>query len=299
MAECFTEFLKKQEVEYKRNKKLSGLSYIGVGGECSFALYPDTAEKLINILCFLCEKNLDFRLAGKMTNILPSDSYYDGSVIFTERMTGYIREGNLVTAECGVRLSRLIYELSEGSLGGAENLYGIPGTLGGAIVGNSGAFGSEISDIVSSVTAFDIIERKVIKLYKDELSFSYRSSIFKERPMVILSAELLFKSAPTDITKAKLKKIIKERIKKQPCGKRTLGSTFKRHKSIPVSKIIDDLGLKGYSIGGAVISPFHAGFMQNSSGASSLDFQRLIEYVKEKINSVYGFVPEEEIVIWK
>ena len=230
-----------------------------------------------------------------MTNILPCDGCFSGVLVITAKMNNYSVAENKVYAECGVAFSRLLSNRADKELGGYEQLFGIPGSVGGMIYSNAGAFGREISDVCESVRLYFPKEKRVAVTKRDEMGFLYRSQKYKGTDAVILGADFSFLSLPRDKIKARQAEFIKVRKAKQPYGEKSLGSIFKRRADIPVSRLIDELMLKGTRFGGAEISKKHAGFIINSGGATALDVKILISRVKNEIYAKYGFIPEEEI----
>ena len=289
-------YFREKDVEYKGNISLSSYSYVRIGGIVTVGVFPDTAEKLILTLRYLHTNGFPFCVIGKMTNLLANDGEYNGVAVFTHKIDSYRISEQLVSVACGTRLSRVISELSDHSLGGLEALFGIPGTVGGMIYSNAGAFGSEISDFLVSAQLYDIKCDRVYEVGRDELRLSYRHSSLKEnKHLMLLEATLLFSKKDSIKIKEDIKSVSERRRSAQPLGEPSLGSAFKRCASAPVSKLIDDCGLKGYRVGGAEISSKHAGFIVNRGGATADDYKQILLYVKERIFQKYGMRIEEEI----
>lgn len=230
-------------------------------------------------------------ILGGGSNVLAGERNLPDFII--NRVDGAEFSGNKVTAYSGEKLSRLCARVTMLGLGGLEWAWGLPGTLGGAIVGNAGANGSDISSVVSGVTVFR--SGSVINLTRDECGFRYRSSGFLPGD-VIISARLNllkrhFSEIETNLTAAKTARA------GQPKG-RSAGCTFKNPPGLSMGKIIDELGLKGRRIGGAKISETHANFIINDCGASPADVYELIKLIENKTESAFGFVPEREIKIY-
>ncbi|MBQ1261038.1 MAG: UDP-N-acetylmuramate dehydrogenase, partial [Clostridia bacterium] len=202
-----------------------------------------------------------------------------------------------VNAECGIRFSSLCSRLAALGLGGFEELFSIPGSLGGMLYSNAGAYGKEISNLFIEGEFYDTQSGKVIEICRSDMDFSYRSSAMKKRALIALSALLrLEKSSPEAINK-RIDYYKGLRLASQPCGEYSLGSVFKRPQGYYAAELIDKAGLKGYRIGGAQVSIKHAGFIVNSNGASAEDFIKLKDYVKNKVFERYGVLLEEEIEI--
>jgi len=295
MTQCLVDFFKKQDVEYKRNLNISRLSSIGIGGNADFAAMPSDEEKLIKTIEFLKKNRIKHRVVGRLTNILFTSREYNGVLILTSKMKNYYVAENEISAQCGVSFSKMLSELSYRGISICEELYGIPGSIGGMIFGNAGAFGKSISDCLISARLYFTEEKKIVTLTADEMRFSYRNSIMKDKESVLLSASFNFRESDNDALKNRMREIMDLRKSTQPYGAKSLGSVFKRCGDIPISKLIDELGFKGYSVGGACVSEKHAGFIINSGGATAEDVIALISLIKSRIRSSYGIAPEEEI----
>lgn len=295
MSQRFTDFMKLSDVKYIRDFDVSSISSIRVGGKTKYLVKPDNEDKLISVLDFLVEENLKYIVVGGMTNILPRDEYYDGAIISTANLRNYFRAENVITVGTGIKLSELIMKASRLGLGGAESLFGIPGSIGGAVSGNAGAYGNSVSDFLIRARIYDPKKRKILVLENQEMNFSYRNSCIKSSSLVILSASFAFiQRAKADID-ADFQKYTALRKNTQPYGERSLGSIFKRCGDVPTSLLIDKIGLKGYRIGGAEVSEKHAGFIVNRGGAKAKDIRALILTIKKRILLEYGLLPEEEI----
>ena len=294
MTECFENFLKKQDVEYIKSYKLNKKSSIGIGGGCDAALFPKTINQLIDIVKFSLYAGVKYKIFGAMTNLLISDDGFEGVVILTDKINRYFVADRQVVAECGVRVSKMIFELARMHIGGGEELYGIPGSLGGCVFGNAGAFGKSISDIFLTARLYSPSDDKIFCFDKSDMRFAYRHSVMKEFPFILLDARLNFQKSEFSVAD-RLSEIISQRKSQQPYGEKSLGSIFKRIDGLAVSKLIDEAGLKGYRIGGAEISKKHAGFIVNHENASAEDVRALIEFIKKEIYSLYGIRLIEEI----
>ncbi len=295
MTQCLIDFFKKQDVEYKRNLNISRLSSIGIGPTADLAVMPNDEAKLIKTIEFLKDNRIKHRVVGRMTNILFVDINYNGVLILTSKMTDYSVAENEITAQCGVSFSKMLSELSHRGIGICEELYGIPGSVGGMVFGNAGAFGKSISDCLISARLYFTEEKKIATLTADKMRFSYRNSLMKKKDTILLSASFKFCESDKDTLNSRMKEIMDLRKSSQPYGERSLGSIFKRYGDVPVSKLIDELGFKGYSVGGACVSKKHAGFIVNSGGATAEDVTVLINLIKARLHSSYGIAPEEEI----
>ena len=295
MTESLFDFFKKQDVEFYRSLNVAKISSIGIGGVCDFAFYPHNEKEFLTVLSFLENHKIKYFIAGRMTNVLFCCQRYDGVIVFTDKINRYSVAENKVSVGCGARFSTMLKRLSEVSLGGCEELYGIPGSVGGMVYNNAGAFGKSVSDCFCRAKLYSIDNNKLVTASLSDMNFSYRKSILQNKKHVLLSADFEFQRKDKAEICDAFKSVITARKNSQPYGAKSLGSIFKRSEGVPVSKLIDGAGLKGVRVGGAEISKKHAGFIVNSGGATSDDVLRLIELIKERLYKEYGIVAEEEI----
>ena len=295
MLRCFMEFLKKHDVKYVESFDISRVSSIGIGGNALIAVMPSDTERLIKVLDFLEGKWFKYKIVGEMSNILPPDAFYDGVLVLTRKMSGYSLAENALTVNCGAKISSVLSKVAKKNLGGMEELFGIPGSVGGMVSGNAGAYGKSISDFFIDAKIYSPSKKCVISVDRSQMDFSYRNSSIKNTDNVLLSASFSLQSIPYEKIKEKMKTVISKRKSAQPYSEKSLGSIFLRCGDIPTSLMIDRLGLKGYSIGGAEISTKHAGFIINRENATSKDVKELISFIKDKVFSSYGVMPKEEI----
>lgn len=273
---------------------LKEYSSFKIGGVAHFMFYPSSIKMAIKLLKYLTKNNINFIVLGNATNVLING---DKDVVISLKKLNKINvENEKVFAESGVSLFKFNEVLCENSLTGLERTYGIPGSVGGGVVQNCGAFGASISDNLTKVYYFN--GKKLIKARKNDLTFSYRTSEFKNHTnYVVLCAEFLFKKDSKEKINKRLNEIIETRKSKQPYDYPSAGSVFKRVDGVIISKLIDELGLKGKTIGGAMISEKHAGFIINYNNASFDDVINLIDFVKNKIKDEKNIDLELEIVI--
>lgn len=292
-----------KEIEIKINEPLSKHSSFRIGGGAKYALFPRNREELIFAINTCVNRNEKYLIVGNASNLLFDDKGFDGVAIFTAKMiaTEYIHknDGVYIKAECGKSLTELASEVGKKhSLQGLEFAYGIPGTVGGAVYMNAGAYGGQMSDVVLETEAYDVKAQRIVTISGDEHKFSYRHSVFAQRgELVVLSTTLKLSSGDTEEIFAKMTKNMTSRKEKQPLELPNAGSTFKRPgENIFVGKLIEEAGLKGYSVGGAQISEKHAGFTVNKGGATSEDVRAVIEHTKTVIFEKYGVSLESEII---
>lgn len=264
------------------------------GGKADFFITPESAEEVEKILKSL--KNENITVLGNGSNVIVTDKGIRGIVISLRKLNNYQIHDNIIVAECGLPIAKLSHIAADNNLSGLEFACGIPGTIGGAVFMNAGAYGGEIKDVLVSSTYIDknTFEIKTI----EEHDFRYRGSIYCDNSnLIILSANFKLNYGNKDEIKEKMNENMQSRNSKQPVNKPSAGSTFKRKEGVIAAKLIDEAGLKGYKIGGAEVSTLHAGFVINSGDATSKDILDLIEYIKKKVNEEYGVELEPEVKI--
>lgn len=292
------DFLKMNDVEYKEGFCLAEISPIKIGPKAVAVFYPNSFDKLILLVNFLDSYQIEYKILGRMSNVLFLDNFYHGIVIRTDRLNYFSLNQNELTASCGISLPYLCNILCKAGLSGLEGLSGIPSSLGGALFGNAGAFGYEISDRVLDVVCYDKETHEIITLLKDSIEFSYRHSSFKNSGFVILSARFLLSQSDEISIRNEMERFRKARYSSQPIDKPSLGSTFKRPNDVVfAAQLIDDCGLKGCSIGDAQISTKHAGFIINNGCATAKDYVDLSNFVADRVYEKYKIRLEREIEI--
>ncbi len=295
MDNTFFALLAREDVEYKRNISFKELSSLKIGGNIDIVLFPDTIEKLVSCLSFVTERNEKFRVVGNLTNILPSDNGFFGIIISTARLNRVEYGDDYAICECGVSFSKFIIDSARlGFLSDVE-LFGIPGTLGGMLYSNAGAYGKEISGSIIFVRAYSPRDNKIYILDKDTLLPKYRSTIIKENGYIVLDARVSLKAEACDVILDMINKIKKRRRESQPLDYPSLGSTFKRYEGVSAGYYIDKSGLRGLRAGNAVISRKHAGFILNLGGATEGDYKELIRIIKETVYNKFKIMLMEEI----
>ncbi len=295
MYERLTGMLKMNDVQYEDDVKLSQLSSIRIGGRGRIVIFPDSGDKLTSVLGYIKNEGIPFRIVGRMTNILPPDEDFEIPVITTRRYLGFsVTDDGLVLANAGESLIRILRFCAEDDLGGCEALSGIPGTLGGLVTMNAGAFGAEISDFFLEARVLDIKTGKIFRILRDDMHFSYRSSVVKGSELLILSVKLKLKQKPKNEIYSDIAKYKQLRLSSQPTEP-SLGSVFMRCGDVIPSRLIDEMGLRGRMIGGAVISEKHAGFIVNRGGATAKDFKALVEFIKGTVFTQAGVTITEEV----
>lgn len=268
-----------------------------IGGPANLFCVVNSKEDLKKILVYANEKNIPFLVIGNGSNLLVSDSGFNGIVIKLGDFFSKISlERDSIIVGAGADLRKVCRFAAEKSLSGMEWAYGIPGTLAGAIFMNAGAYGGEFAQIVDSTVYLDEkFDEKVLK--GAEHDFSYRTSIFQtaKKGGIILSAKLKLYEGNCDEINEKMKDYMNRRLTKQPLDLPSAGSVFRRPENGYVGQMVEELGLKGYSIGGAQISEKHAGFIVNSGNASCEDVKNLIAYIQQKVKDRYGIELKTEV----
>ena len=298
--QLLTEKLNALGIAFSSDTRLSSHSTFRIGGVAALMAFPKCTDEIISAIRAAKNTETNFITVGKGSNILFSDSGYNGLVIITGNCNALSIDGNTVTADCGASFTRLATAAKDSSLSGLEFAYGIPGTVGGAVYMNAGAYGGEVSDCISSVTVYDDVTDTVSKYSKDDCNFGYRTSIFAKNPnLTVLSASFELVCGEKDTIHAKMSENMKSRHEKQPLEFPNAGSTFKRPEGLFAAKLIDDAGLKGFRIGGAEVSEKHAGFVINRENATSDDVLHLIEHIKSEVYKKFGVMLECEIKIIK
>lgn len=272
---------KTENIFYEKEVSMKNLTSFKIGGNCKFVCYPKNFVQLKNLLIFLNKKKIPHFFLGNASNILFKDSDFLGVAVCSKKLNKIeILKNNRVYCQSGVNLFKLCHFLCLNSLSNLEELYGIPGTLGGAILMNAGAYGKEIKDFLHSVSHMDN-NGKIYNLKAKEIDFSYRFSSYQKNGFFIISAILNLKKQDKDKIKNKMDLILKKRKEKQPLNFPNAGSIFKRPKGFFAAKLIEECGLKGIKVGGAKVSTKHAGFIVNFNNATALDVKNLIEKIKE------------------
>ena len=270
-----------------------------IGGTADQFIEVTTIGELNAALTYARDKNLPITIIGNGSNLLVLDKGIRGLVIQINLQDLKIEktEKNIqISVGAGYKLMALTILLMKQGFSGLEELAGIPGTIGGAIYMNAGAYGKEIKDFVLTTTCMDLAGNQ-FELSNQEQEFSYRSSIFHQKNYIILETKLKLTKGKQQEIQEKMNKYLAKRKEKQPLNFPSAGSTFKRKEGVITAKLIDECGLKGYQIGGAKISEKHSGFIINYNHAKAEDVLDLIQYTKDKVYEKFGIKIEEEIKV--
>mgnify|MGYP000733546499 FL=1 len=290
------EIVGKDKVKY--NEKMSKYTTMRVGGPCDCIVFPDEISKIKEVIDFCKNENITFFVIGNGSNLLVKDEGIHGVVIKLGHRFGKIElDGEYILSYAGATMPTLSQLAKKNSLKGLEFACGIPGTIGGGVKMNAGAYGSQISDILYEVTYMD--EKEEIKTIKNkDCSFGYRKSIFTINPnYVILSAKFKLERGNIDEIENKMKENSLARKAKQPLEYPNFGSVFKRPEGYFVGKLVDDAGLRGYKIGGAQVSTKHTGFIVNVDNATCKDVLDLIGYVQTTVYNKFNVKLTPEVII--
>lgn len=280
----------------KRQEPMSRHTTFRVGGEAAYYFVPESCEEIKEAVEFAKSKNLPYFILGNGSNLLVSDQGYEGVVI--EIGSGLsdleIREDGTVYAQAGIRLSQMASALQQAGWTGFEFASGIPGTLGGAVTMNAGAYGGEIRDVIVNATVLQE-DGTVVVLDKEELALGYRTSVVQKGKMIVVAAEFAFEKGEPEQILAVMKDLLARRADKQPLNYPSAGSTFKRPEGHFAGKLIQDAGLRGYRVGDAQISEKHCGFVVNRGKATAADIWRLIQDVQQKVWDEFQVKLEPEV----
>ena len=280
------------------NEDMSVHTTFRVGGCADVFVTPGNLKEATDIVRLLLTSDCPFTVIGNGSNLLVTDSGYKGCIINLGQGCDCIRvDGNNITAEAGAMLSKVAKTAYEHSLTGLEFASGIPGSVGGAIVMNAGAYGGEMKDVVKKVTLFDIKENNTVELSTDDMKFGYRRSIVKDHPYVVLGVRLELTQEKQSVIKSTMDELTAKRREKQPLEYPSAGSTFKRPEGYFAARLIEDSALKGYSVGGAKVSEKHSGFVINTGDATATDIIKLIRHIQNKVYEDSGVMLEREVVI--
>lgn len=274
--------------DIKENESLRLHTTYKVGGVAKYFISPESIDELIKLVKYLKENNIKYMILGNGSNTIFSSKTYDGVIINLNKINNMKIDGNKIYVEAGYQLIKLSIDAMNNNLSGLEFASGIPANVGGAIFMNAGAYKSDMSEVIEDVTFLDE-DLNIKTLTKDELNFSYRHSLFQEKDYIIISANLVLNNGNKEEIKELMDNRKQRRIESQPLEYPSAGSVFRNPaEDIYAGKLIEDLGLKGYSIGNAKISEKHANFIINIGNATGEDIKALIVLVKDKVKEKYN-----------
>lgn len=296
MQDIFNDLIKVIDKErILKNEPMSKHTTFKIGGPADLFIKVKTVEELKYVIEKVKDNNKDYYVIGNGSNLLVKDNGIRGIVIKLEFNEINVID-NKINVGAGALLSQVSLIAKENKLSGLEFAYGIPGTVGGAIYMNAGAYGGEMKDIVESVTYLNE-NLEVKNLSNDELNFRYRESIFEANKGIILSTVLELQKDDEKNIEEKMQNNLNSRKQNQPLEYPNAGSTFKRGKDFITAKLIEDAGLKGKKIGGAKVSVKHSGFVVNTGNATAKDVLELIEYIRTEVKRKFNKEIELEIKV--
>ena len=280
-----------------RDALMKNYTTFRIGGPADLLIQPSSEEELIRIAAYLRQKDISAVVLGNGSNVLVKDGGIRGVVIKIGKNMGNIRtEGEELTAEAGALLSAAALAAADGGLAGMEFAAGIPGSVGGAVFMNAGAYGGEMSQIIVSCRAL-MPDGALREFSKEELKLGYRTSVFSQNGGIVTSCRMKLQAGDRETIYGYMRELAGRRTEKQPLNLPSAGSTFKRPEGYFAGKLIQDSGCRGLRVGGARISQKHAGFVVNEADASAEDVIRLIRLVQMRVRDCFGVDLEPEVRI--
>ncbi len=298
MKTAFLEYIKSlvPEENIKFQEPMSEHTTFRVGGEAAVFIEIDSIEALRAIVSYLNITEHPYFILGNGSNLLVGDKGYDGVVLHIGSQFSEVKvQEHVVTAQAGALLGAVARKAAAASLTGMEFASGIPGTIGGAVVMNAGAYDGDISQIVTRVVVMNR-QGEVLELDRDTMEFGYRTSILKDRSFIVLEAQFELAEGNQADIKLKTEDFNARRREKQPLEYPSAGSTFKRPEGYFAGKLIMDAGLRGFRIGGAQVSEKHCGFVINVGNASAADISELMDEVSERVKEQFHVTLEPEVI---
>jgi UDP-N-acetylmuramate dehydrogenase len=286
--------------DIKKNEPLKNHTHFRIGGITPYMIFPRTTDSLLNCIHILKKEKINWKILGGGANLIVKEGLLNYLVISTKYLTNFeIFNKTFLKCEVGTPITRVSYFCAENNLSGLEFASGIPGSIGGAVFMNAGAYIGEIKDIVETVEVYNYDNDTILTLNKEELEFSYRKSIIQKKPYIILSIILKLQHKEKEEIFKIINELSSKRWNSQPLDMPSAGSIFKRPRpDFYVGTTIEKLGLKGLSVGDAQISEKHAGFIINKGNATFKEVMTLIETVKNLVKEKYGETLEIEPEIW-
>ncbi len=295
MLKQLIDYCKENLIICKENEPMSQHTSFRIGGNADLFVCVKNKEQLRSVLKIAKENGIPFFVLGNGSNLLVSDKGIKGVVISLLEMKGIEKDGNQITAEAGAGLSKVCTFAQMNSLGGLEFAFGIPGSVGGALYMNAGAYGGEMKDVVVSAECINQ-NGEFVTLTLDKMELGYRTSAFKTSGCIIISVTFCLKNEDSQKIMAAMEDYASRRREKQPLEYPSAGSTFKRPVGYFAGALIEQNGLKGFSVGGAQVSEKHAGFVINKGDATATDVKNLINQVAETVYKNNGVKLEPEVI---
>lgn len=288
-----SDFCDTNSISYKKDVSLKTLSTFKIGGVAPYIIYPESSDQISVLVGFLRDNNLSYKVLGNGSNILFPDESIDYVLIKTDKLNSVEIIDNKIICGSGIILAKVASIALKAELQGMECLFGIPGTIGGAVKMNAGAYGSEMSQIVIE-TDFVTPDGQIKTISGPNHDFCYRHSCFSDTDIIVKITIQLSKGSYSEI-KAKMTECTSKRVSSQPLDMPSAGSVFKRPEGYFAGKLIQDCGLKGYAVGDAQVSEKHAGFIVNRGNATSSDVKELIHVIQSTVEDKFGVMLETEI----
>lgn len=297
MDQRFENELKKvlSERQVKTGEPMEMHTTFRVGGPADYFVLPETKEELRETVLLCRREEMPYYILGNGSNLLVSDKGYRGVIIQVFKSMNKIRaDGNCIHAQAGALLSAIAARALEKSLKGFEFASGIPGTLGGACVMNAGAYGGEMKQVLKQVTVLDS-EGNILAIPSEDLEMGYRTSIIAKEGHIVLEAVIELEEGNEEEIRSLMEELKNKRVEKQPLEYPSAGSTFKRPEGYFAGKLIQDSGLRGFSVGGARVSEKHCGFVINKDHATAADIAELMRRVSQCVEEKFGVALEPEV----
>ncbi len=282
------------DCEVRENELLSGYTTFKIGGPARLMLFPKTEEMLISVLKYCSDEKVTPFILGNGSNLLISDDGLSGVTVCTEKLDFCEVRGTEIECGAGLLLSKLCTAAQQKALSGLQFAYGIPGSVGGAVFMNAGAYGGEVKDVISSCRVADM-SGNVFTLKNEELGFTYRNSAVQKKNLIVLSAVFSLENGDGEKIKREMNETLGKRKSKQPLNFPSAGSAFKRPEGCFAGALIEQCGLKGVRVGDAEVSEKHAGFVINRGNATAKDVLSLLEHIRKTVLSETGVELESEI----
>lgn len=283
-------------IEIKQNEPMSRHTSFKIGGNADLYIIPHDMDALIETVRILKETETKRYFLGNATNVLFDDAGFRGAVVSLGNICAIKVIENRIIAEAGASLNLVCKTARDKELSGLEFAYGIPGSIGGAVFMNAGAYGGEMSQVVAQSTYLSLDDMTVHTIPLSAHEYGYRESVYRHNNWLVLSAVMELKKGEYDKINAAMNDYMSRRIDKQPLEYPSAGSVFKRYPGRYTGQMIEECGLKGYSIGGAQVSEKHAGFIVNKGGATSADVLALIEHIKNEVYKKFDCRIECEVI---
>ncbi len=290
-----TERLAGAKIEYSENTPLAPYTSFRIGGAARLLVFPKTCDEVVEAFEILRDESVRTLTLGNGTNVLVADEGYDGAAVILSCMRSFAVDGEYITADAGMPLTKLASVAAKNSLSGLEFAYGIPGTLGGGIYMNAGAYGGEMAQVVAQSRYYDMATGECGTVEGAAHEFAYRHSAYMDSTRIVLSATVKLARGDKGEIEAAMADYMSRRRDKQPLEYPSAGSIFKRGRGFITAQKIDEAGLKGRRVGGAEVSEKHAGFIINKGGATAKDVLELIGIIKTEIYEKFALELECEV----